>query len=121
MKKCWWVGVASVVLCVTGFVWFVFFTPPRIGVENASGETLGKLILTGSGFTKEMGELPPGAMTQTTVRPQGESGLSVSFDVRGSHHQQDLDTYFEGFAGYRVQIVIGQDLKARVVSVRTSL
>jgi hypothetical protein len=45
-----------------------------------------------------------------TVHPPGESGVYISFVADGERYRSDYESYFEGSGGYKVIVIINQDL-----------
>ena len=89
---------------------------PVVTVTNHSSTTLEKLVVSGSGFSEDIGSLPSGAYRSFSPHPRGESGLRVAFDALGEHHTTAEEGYFEGSGGYRVSVSIDAHFKVTVDS-----
>jgi hypothetical protein len=86
-------------------------SPPRLKVINRSGLDLENVILEGSGFHENLGDLPAGKSRTVTVHPRGESGLRLSFRAMGRQFTSGYHGYFESSGGYRVIVWIDRDLQ----------
>lgn len=87
-----------------------------VTVENRSGVLLESVVVAGSGFKQRIGDLPPGATATTHVSPSGESGLSMSFRVKGKEVVVPPSGYFEGGGWYAVNVTVTPELRVSVVS-----
>jgi hypothetical protein len=87
-----------------------------ITVINQSGVALEDLVLSGSGFSKDVGLVPPGEQVRIVVRPRGESGLRIQFNARGKAVSFGPDGYFEGGGGYVVTVTVSPSLTVSVKS-----
>ena len=58
---------------------------PVVMVVNDSASTLEKVVLTGSGFSEELGSSAPGSRRKITVDLRSNSGIRLEFDVAGRH------------------------------------
>jgi len=73
----------------------------RVTVSNASSAKLDSLVVSGTGFSKSLGVLEPGAKRDVRIRPKGESSLRVTFIANGASYDSKPAGYFEGY-GYHV-------------------
>jgi hypothetical protein len=89
---------------------------PAVTVTNRSSTTLENLVVSGSGFSEDIGSLPSGAQRSFSPHPRGESGLRVAFDALGGHHTTAIEGYFEDSGGYRVSVSIDGHFKVTVDS-----
>jgi hypothetical protein len=89
---------------------------PRVTVVNASADSLTNLVLSGSGFSESLASLAPGEQKTIEVRPSGDTGLSLSFDARGTTHATPADGYFEASGFYRVTATVQPDFSVKVES-----
>ncbi|MGD8731739.1 MAG: hypothetical protein PVH92_07665 [Anaerolineales bacterium] len=84
--------------------------PPQIKVVNRSRTDLQDVMLEGSGFSEPLGLITAGESRWVTVHPPGESGVYISFVADGERYRSDYESYFEGSGGYKVIVIINQDL-----------
>jgi len=89
---------------------------PIITIENESDNTLTKIILSGSGFSQQVGDLPPGEKREVIVRPNGESGLNLAFQVNDRSYENNNLGYLEAEGGYRMKLIVDPNLKIRVMN-----
>jgi len=75
---------------------------PVVMVVNDSASTLEKVVLTGSGFSEELGSSAPGSRRQITVDLRSNSGIRLEFDVAGRHFESDNRWNFESGKGHLV-------------------
>ena len=87
-----------------------------LSVENRSGVLLQSVVVSGSGFTEELGDIQPGATATVDVRPIGESNLAIAFTASGNRVSPPADTYFEGGGRYYVAVAVTPSLEAAVDS-----
>lgn len=87
-----------------------------ITVINQSDVALEGLVLSGSGFSKDVGLVPPHEQVRIVVRPRGESGLRIQFNARGKAVSFGPDGYFEGGGGYVVTVTVSPSLTVSVKS-----
>lgn len=87
-----------------------------ISVENRAGVEIHSVVVSGTGFERNIGDLVPGATTEVQVQPTGESGLSITFRANDKVISLAPDAYFEGGGRYAVSVVVTPDLKASVNS-----
>ena len=89
-----------------------------ITVINQSDVPLEKLVLSGSGFSEDIGTVRPHAELRALVRPRGESGLQIRFTAGGKEVSFGPEGYFEGGGGY---IVVASVSPSLAVSVKSEL
>lgn len=87
-----------------------------ITVINQSDALLEDVVLSGSGFTVNVGRVQPNAQVRMLVRPQGESGLRMHFNARGKTFSFGPEGYFEGAGGYLVTVTVSPSLAVSVKS-----
>lgn len=87
---------------------------PVIIVRNQSALTLSNVVVAGSGFSEQVGTLSPGVEHQMRVRPQGDSGVRLTFEAGSQHVDSGAQGYFEAGGGYRVTATIGTNLGVSV-------
>ena len=86
---------------------------PQVTVRNQSASPLSNLVVSGSGFSQNLGALAPGGQTHTRVSPSGDSSLHVAFDAGGKHHSVEAG-YFEDSPHYRVTATVAADFSVKV-------
>lgn len=91
---------------------------PVVTVENRSGQVISNLVVSGTGYSVELGELPSGKERRVTVHPSGESGLKLQFEVGGRKVASGPDGYIESRGGYRVRAVVETNLGVVVTTGR---
>lgn len=87
---------------------------PVIIVRNQSGLMLSNVVVAGVGFSEQVGILAPGGEHRMRVRPQGETGVRVSFEAGSQRVDSGPQGYFEAGGGYRVKATIGTNLGVSV-------
>jgi hypothetical protein len=87
---------------------------PQLTVRNQSASPLSNLVVSGAGFSRNLGALAPGEQKRTRVNPSGESGLQVDFDAGGKHVSAKPDCYFENSPHYRVTATVAADFSVKV-------
>ena len=87
-----------------------------ISVINQSDAPLEDVVVSGSGFSANVGLVQPNAHVRVLVRPQGESDLRLHFNARGKTVSFGPDGYFEGGAGYVVTATVSPSLSVSVKS-----
>jgi hypothetical protein len=87
-----------------------------ITVINQSDMPLENVVLSGSGFVKDMGTVRPNAELRVRVRPRGESGLRIRFNAGGRAVSFGPDGYFEGSGGYVVIATVSPTLAVSIKS-----
>ena len=83
-----------------------------LSVANRSGVLLQSVVVSGSGFSKELGDIQPGDTVASRVRPSGESSLAIAFTASGKRISAPADIYFEGGGQYSVAVVVTPNLEA---------
>ena len=86
----------------------------RLTVANHSAVPLEQVVVSGSGFRQSLGTIAPGSTSTAAIRPNGESGLAISFNAAGRRSDLPPQGYFEAGGNYAVTAVIGPDLEATV-------
>jgi hypothetical protein len=87
---------------------------PVITIRNQSSLTLSNAVVSGSGFSERIGNIPAGGEHRLTVRPRGESGVRLVFDAGTNHVDSSEQGYFEAGGGYRVAATVGTNLSVSV-------
>ena len=91
----------------------------RLVVVNESDSPLHDVVVSGSGFSDRIGTIAPHARVRLVVRPQGESGLHMQFNVDGKAVSFGPDGYFEGSGGYLITATVSRDFAVNVKSEAT--
>ena len=89
---------------------------PQVTVVNESADPLTNLVVSGSGFSEPIGSLAPGAQTIVEVRPSSDTGLSLTFEAKGTKYAPPADGYFEASGLYRVKATVKPDFAVKVES-----
>lgn len=87
---------------------------PFIIVRNQSGQTLSNVVVAGSGFSEKVGILAPGGEHRLRVRPQGETGVRLTFETGSQRVDSGSQGYFEPGGGYRVTATVATNLSVSV-------
>jgi hypothetical protein len=82
---------------------------PTIEVTNKSASLVTNVVISGTGFSENLGALDPGSYTTRTVSSGAESNLSLSFTVAGSPRTLHDLAYIESCGGYLVHLTIRPD------------
>jgi hypothetical protein len=88
----------------------------QIVVINQADVPLREVVVSGSGFSQEVGTIQPNTQLRLWVQPRGESGLQVRFNARGKAVSFGPYGYFEGGGGYIVRVTISPTLAVSVKS-----
>ena len=87
-----------------------------ITVINQSDVPLEDVVLSGSGFSENIGSVGPHAEARVLVRPQGESDVRIDFKARGKPVSFGPDGYFESGGRYVVTVAVAASLTVSVKS-----
>jgi hypothetical protein len=85
-------------------------------IVNNSDVPLVDVVASGSGFSTQLGSVPPHGPRQATVYPRGESDLRLTFTANGKPITFGPDGYFEASGGYRVTANVSSDFQVSVKS-----
>jgi hypothetical protein len=88
----------------------------RLVVINESNSPLHDVLVSGSGFSERIGTIAPHGEARLVVRPRGESGLQIQFNVDGKPVSLGPEGYFEGTGGYLITATVSRDLGLSVKS-----
>ena len=123
MKRSGWASCRVVSTISTMLVLFVIGSTlagcsrgTPITVINQSNVALENVVLSGSGFSEDIGTVRPHAELRALVRPRGESGLQIRFNAGGKEVSFGPEGYFEGGGGYIVIAVVSPSLAVSVKS-----
>jgi hypothetical protein len=89
---------------------------PEVTVRNHSGVTITEVEISGTGFSKKLGDIGPGHHAKTAVSPAADSGLRVAFDANGQGHSPPEDGYLEASPHCRVTATVAPDFTVKVES-----
>ncbi len=89
---------------------------PRVTVTNEAADPLDNLIVSGRGFSESLGTLAPGEQKSVEVRPSDDTGLTLTFEVKGTTHSPPVDGYFEASGFYRIPATVRPDFSVKVES-----
>ena len=103
--------VAAVLLsgCVSGV---------PVSIANQSASDLTDVVVSGNGFSESVGTIRAGGSANVRVRPKGESGVKVAFEVNGQRYYGIEDGYIESDNLYTVDVTVDADFS---ISIKTSL
>jgi hypothetical protein len=97
---------------------------PMVRIHNKSSAPLSNMTLSGQGFSVSLLSLRPGETRKLSIRPHGESSISVSFTANGKRYSNEPQGYFENNPLYVVDVTVKPDLSVAVEStlqvIRTS-
>jgi hypothetical protein len=86
-------------------------------VMNQSDVPLRDVLVSGSGFSEQVGTIAPHGQAKLFIHPRGESGLQVRFNANGQIVSFGPQGYFEA-NGYVVTATVSPKL---IVSVKSEL
>lgn len=92
------------------------FRRPEVTVVNNSGVVITGVVISGSGFTHEVGDIRCGGSAKAAVRPTADSGLRLAFGANGRRHTPPQDGYLEASPHYRVTATVAPDFTVKVES-----
>jgi len=81
---------------------------PRIELANLTGVPLGSVVVSGSGFRHEVGDMPAGATMNFAVDPTGDTGLAVECLQSDALRSHPAAGYF-GKGGWEVRAELLSD------------
>ncbi len=87
---------------------------PVLTVRNDSSQTLSNVVVSGTGFSERISMLPSGVEHRLRVKPQGESGVRLTFDAGGQQVDSGIQGYIEPAGGYRVRVTVGTNLNVSI-------
>ena len=108
----------ALILFITAFASAGCSRGTPITVINQSDVPLEDVVVSGSGFSEQIGSVGPHAEARVQVRSQGESDVRIHFKVRGEAVSFGPDGYFEAGGGYVVTITVSPSLTVSVKSER---
>src|SRR3954469_16410548 len=96
MRKLFWSVAASLVLVGCS-------AQNQLVVINQSNLQLRDVVVSGSGFSEQVGTIAPHQERRLVIHCRGESGLKLTFKADGKDVSFGPDGYFEGSGGYRMR------------------
>ena len=87
---------------------------PIVTVTNHSSITLSNVVVSGSGFSDQVGTIAARGDKRITVHPNADTGLRVAFDAGGHHVDSGQQAYFEPAGNYLVSAIVNTDLTVAV-------
>lgn len=105
-----WLGLAIAALLVAGCS-----RSPRLVLHNRSAVAVEHLVVSGTGFTRDLGDLAPGATADVTLSPTGDSALRFTFEVAGKRVAPGPVGYVERNGAYRIEAEITPEHGVRLV------
>ena len=88
---------------------------PAMTVKNQSPHTISNVVVSGTGFTENLGSIPSGGEHRLRVRPTGDSGMRLVFDAAATHVDSGSRGYFESSGGYHMTAIVGTNLSVTVI------
>jgi hypothetical protein len=86
-----------------------------VTIANRSGTTLENVVISGSGFSVDIGTMQPDTTRRVTVTARGETGLAISFVALGKKIAIGPRGYFEA-SGYCASATVDSTLDLAVGS-----
>lgn len=105
-----WLGLAIAALLASGCS-----RSPRLVLHNRSSVPVEHLVVSGTGFTRDLGGLAPGASLDVPLAPTGDSALRFTFDVGGKRVESGPVGYVERNGAYRIEAEITSAFEVRLV------
>ena len=108
-RRLFWPGAACLVLVCCA-------SQNQVVVVNQSNLQLRDVVVSGSGFSEQLGTIGPHEERRVGIHCRGESGLTLGFKAGGNDVSFGPDGYFEGSGGYLITATISKDLGVSVKS-----
>ncbi|RUS93292.1 hypothetical protein DSM106972_096480 [Dulcicalothrix desertica PCC 7102] len=81
------------------------YRPTAINITNNSKSILNDVVVSGTDFSVQIGKVSINEKKSISVRPSGESSVTVNFNVAGKNYSSGKQGYFEpGYRSMNVQI-----------------
>ena len=106
----------SFTLCVITLLLTGCSAGVRVTVLNNSGGELTNVQISGRGFSEDMVSIASGKVETVRIRPAGDSGMAVAFDLRGKHFAWPEQGYFGNSSHYKVDVSVQADGSATIKS-----
>jgi hypothetical protein len=78
----------------------------KLNVVNQSSAELTDVLVSGTGFSQNLGSIQPGKQHSVSVTPTSESALKLEFNANGKHFTSAPQGYFEGSPSYKVTATV---------------
>ena len=82
-------------------------------VMNKSSVALTNVIVSGEGFSQDVGTIPAGGAETVHVQPRSETGLRVTFEANGRHYTSAREALEEDHLE-RAEITVGADFSMNI-------
>jgi len=100
------VALAGLAFILAG--WLYLNRGLTVRIHNADSRTLRSVVVSVTGHSYPLGDLPPGSKISVPVEPRGESSVVVEFkDVAGNSKKVDANVYLE--PGYKGRLTLEID------------
>jgi hypothetical protein len=86
----------------------------KLSVVNDSSAELTNVLVSGTGFSEDVGSIQPRNLHTLYVKPTSESALKLEFDANGKHFISEPQGYFEGSPSYKVDAIVAPDFTVTV-------
>ena len=77
-----------------------------VNIDNQSASDLTNVVVSGNGFSESAGTIRAGDKAVVRVRPKGESGVKLAFEVNGQRYSALEQTYIENDNTYIVDVTV---------------
>jgi hypothetical protein len=101
---------------VAGLVAVTGCSRAPVTITNQSPFILSNVVVSGSGFSEHIATIEAGEDCRLSVRPRGESGLRLVFEVGTQRVDSGEQGYFEGGGNYRVKATVDTNLSVSISS-----
>lgn len=85
-----------------------------VNIDNQSSSDLTNVVVSGNGFSESVGTIRASSSATVRVRPKGESGVKVAFEVNGQRYYGIEDGYIENDTLYTVDVTVGADFSISI-------
>ena len=82
-------------------------------MKNESNTVISNVIVSGTGFSQTITAIPPLRSASVSVRPAGESGVSLSFSTPQGLVSTNHLGYIETQGGYWAEFIVAADYSIR--------
>jgi hypothetical protein len=106
----------NLLCCIVAMVTVSCSHGAQLVVINQSNLALTEVLVSGSGFSEQVGTIAPHGERRLLIRPSGESELQIRFNANGKSVSFGPDGYFEGTGGYVVTAIVSPELAVSVKS-----
>lgn len=84
-----------------------------VTITNRSASDLEHVVVSGRGFSEDVGTVAAGGAETLSVRPRGESGVKISFEADGQRYSAE-NGYIEDDVLYRVLVTVDPDFSITI-------